>query len=97
VFFVELEIPAEVIERGVGGLDLDTKLELIERAVTHAEGWVRGMLEISRTFLIAERDGADAALAELASIQERHPGHGFVLACIDDVRPVISRRVAALR
>jgi hypothetical protein len=90
VFFVERELPAAVLESGVGGLDLDTKLALSEQAVARAEGWVQGMLEVSRTFLIAERDGPKAALAELASIVERHPGHPFVLACIDDVRPMIA-------
>jgi hypothetical protein len=95
VYFVERELPIDVLENGVGGLDLDTKLELSERAVARAEGWVQGMLEISRAFLVAERDGPDAALAELASIRERHPGHGFVLACIDDVRPAVQRVVPA--
>jgi hypothetical protein len=97
VFFVEKELPAAVLEHGVGGLDLDAKLELIDQAVARAEDWVRGMLEISRTLLVAERDGPDAALAELASIRERHPGHGFVLSCIDDVRPAIATKAAALR
>jgi hypothetical protein len=90
VFFVERELPRDVLESGVGGLDLDVKLELLDGAVARAEGWVQGMLEISRTFLIAERDGRDAALAELRAIAQRHPGHGFVLSCIDDVRPRIS-------
>ena len=98
VFFLEQEVPAELLRTGVGGLDLETKLELIEQAATCAEGWVQGMLEVSRTILVADRDGPDAALAELASVQERHPHHGFVLSCIDDVRPVIAGDVApALR
>lgn len=94
-FFVERELPRDVLEEGVGGLDLETKLELIDRAVARAEGWVQGMVEISRAFLIAERDGTDAALRELRSIAERHPGHGFVLACIDDVRPRIAAGILA--
>src|SRR6266487_11973 len=85
VFFLEAEVPAELMERGVGGLDLDTRLELIDRAIARSEGWVRGMIEIGRTALLVERDGPEAGLAELASIAERHPGHGFVLACIADV------------
>jgi hypothetical protein len=95
VFLVERELPSDVLDAGVGALDLGTKLVLIERAVARAEGWVQGMLEVSRTFLLAERDGPEAALAELASIQERHPHHGFVLSCIDDVRPAITGTVAA--
>jgi hypothetical protein len=89
-FFVERELPAELLERGVGGLDLDTKLELIEQAARRAEGWVLGMLEISRATLVAERDGPDAALAELDSIRERHTQRGFVLACADDVRHTLA-------
>ena len=89
VFFVEKELPADVLETGVGGLDLETKFELIERAIARAEGWVRGMVEIARAELVAERDGVDAALAELKAIAERHPGHGFTLACIDDVKSAL--------
>ena len=97
VFFVERELPRDVLDGGVGGLDLETKVELIERAVARAEGWVQGMLEVSRAFLIAERDGIDAALAELRSTAERHPGRGFVLACIDEMRPQIAAGVLAAR
>jgi hypothetical protein len=97
VYLVEHELPAEVVENGVEGLEFDRKLELIDRAVARAEGWVQGMIEVSRAVLIAERD-RERALAELASIQERHTQHGLVLACIDDVRPVIvGSAVAALR
>ena len=97
VFFVERELPADVLARGVGGLDLDTKLELVEQAAAHAEGWVLGMLEVSRAVLVGERDGADAALAELASIRERHSQRGNVLTCVDEVRRAIAGNVAALR
>jgi hypothetical protein len=90
VFFVDRELPADILDGGVGGRELGTKLALIDQAVARAEGWVQGMLEVSRTFLIAERDGHEAALEELASIVERHPGHPLVLACIDDVRPTIA-------
>jgi hypothetical protein len=95
VFFVESELSADVLKNGVSGLDLDTKLELSERAAARAEGWVQGMLEVSRAVLVAERDGARAALAELTSIHERHPGHPFVLSCIDDVRLQIEQSGAA--
>src|ERR671937_2532176 len=97
VFFVERELPAEVLSQGVAGLDITTKIGLIERAVARAEGWVQGMVEVARTFLIAERDGRKAALSELRSIAERHPGHGFVLACIDEMRPQIAAGILAAR
>jgi hypothetical protein len=95
VFFVEREPPAHVLENGVSGLDVDVKLELSEQAVARAEGWVLGMLEISRTFLVAERDGSDAALAELERVRERHPGHGLVLACLDEVRAAMQHSALA--
>lgn len=97
VFFVERELPVDVLENGVGGLDLDAKLELVEQAIARAEGWVQGMLELSRTILVAERDGPEAAFAELAAIGERFSYHGFVLSAVDDARTAIERNVAALR
>jgi hypothetical protein len=90
VFFVERELPEELLEGGVAGLDVEAKMELIEQAARHAEGWVLGMLETSRALLVAERDGPDAGLADLAAIRERHPQRGFVLACIDDVRRTLA-------
>jgi hypothetical protein len=83
-FFLEGELPAELIERGVAGLDLDRRFELMDRAVARAEGWVGGMLEVARTTLIAERDGAEAALVELDAIAARHSQYGHVLAAAAD-------------
>jgi hypothetical protein len=97
VFFVESELPADLLERGVGGLELDTKLELIEQAAGHAEGWVQGMLEISRATLLGEREGPEATLAEFASIRERNPHRGFVLSCIDDLERAVGENVAPTR
>jgi hypothetical protein len=91
-FFVRDELPTEVIERGVGGLDVETRLGLIEAAIARADGWVRGMLEVDRAALVIERDGEDAGLAELAAIAGRHQGHGTVLACIDDPEAGLSTR-----
>ena len=96
VFLVERELPADVLENGVGGLDLDAKLELMEQAIARAEGWVRAMLEISRATLVVERDGPQAALAQLASIRERYPQHGFALSCLDEVQAEIERNLAAV-
>src|SRR5919201_4761696 len=48
VFFVERELPTHVIAEGVRNLDLDRRFELIDRAVARSEGWIRGMIEISR-------------------------------------------------
>jgi hypothetical protein len=95
VFFVESELPVDVLQNGVAGLDLDTKLGLIEQAEAHADGWVRGMLEVDRALLLEERDGTEAVLAELASIRERHQHHGLVLGCIDDVRPRLEASMAS--
>ena len=96
VFFVERALPVDVLENGVGTLDLDTKLQLIEQAIARAEGWVQGMLEISRTLLVAERDGASAAFAELESIRGRHGHHGFTLSCLDEVRSGLASEVPTL-
>jgi len=90
VFFVAEELPAELLGHGVAGLALDRKVQLLGDAARRAEGWVLGMLEISRALLIADRDGRDAALAELDAIAARHSQRGFVLACAEQV----SRQIA---
>jgi hypothetical protein len=84
VFFLEGELPAELIERGLAGLDLDRRFELMDQAVARGEGWVGGMLEVARTTLTAERDGAEAALVELDAIAARHSQHAHVLAAAAD-------------
>jgi len=84
VFFLEGEVPAELTENGVAGLDLATKFELIERAIARSDGWVRGMLEISRAALVVEQDGPEPGLAELASIEKRYRAWGLVLECLAD-------------
>jgi hypothetical protein len=89
-FFVADELPADLLEHGVAGLGLDRKIQLLEDAARRAEGWVLGMLEISRALLIADRDGREAALAELEAIASRHSQRGFVIACAEQV----SRQIA---
>jgi hypothetical protein len=86
VFFVERELPAEVMHNGIAGLDLDTRFALIEQAIVRADGWVGGMLEVARTALVVERDGEEAGLADLASIAERHRERGVVLSSIAEVK-----------
>jgi hypothetical protein len=97
VYFVERKLPHDVIELGVGGLDLDTKLELVDQAALHAEGWVLGMMEISRARLLAERDGPDAGLRELAAVEERHRDRGFVHSCLEGVRNELAAELIAAR
>jgi hypothetical protein len=86
VFFLQGEVPAELMANGVGGLDLETRFALIDRAVARADGWVRGMLEVSRTALVVERDGPDAGLVDLSSIADRYRGYGAVNSAIADVK-----------
>jgi hypothetical protein len=86
VFFLEGEVPAELIEKGVTRLDVETRFELIDQVIARSDGWVRGMMEISRTELVVERDGAAAGLADLAAIADRHRGQGAVLSCVDSKR-----------
>jgi hypothetical protein len=86
VFFVADEIPATLMESGVGGLDMDTKFRLVDQAVARSSDWVRGMIEIARTELIYERDGTQAALDDLARIADRYSQHDFVLSFVSHVR-----------
>jgi hypothetical protein len=85
-FFVQGELPAQLLANGVADLDAEAKFELVERAIARCEGWVRGMLEIGRTKLILERDGLDAAMRELARIGELYAGYGRrILLAVDHV------------
>jgi hypothetical protein len=90
VFFVERELPTDVLERGVGVLDFDTKFHLMERAIARSDGWVRGMLELDRTSLVVARDGEEAALRDLASVVTYNQGHGSVLECAATIRADLS-------
>jgi hypothetical protein len=83
-FLLRDDVPAELVEGGVSGLDVDRRLALLEAAIARADGWVQGMLEVDRAALLLERDGEEAALAELAAIAQRHARHGAVLSCIED-------------
>ncbi len=83
VFFLEEEVPAELIENGVSGLDLDDRLAIIDRVVADtAVKWVRGMMEIARTPLLAERDGREAGRRDLARIAEHYSDCPNVLLCV---------------
>ena len=95
VFLVMDELPADLLRRGVAGLDQDTKIRLLEAAAHRAEGWVLGMLEISRALLIAERDGHAAALAELDAIVARNSQRGSVLTCAEQMSRAIADVVPA--
>jgi len=86
VFFVAEKIPSDVMEKGVARLDLDEKFALVERAVERSDGWVRGVMEIARTELVFERDGADTALQDLDRIATLYPGDDFVLSFVDHIR-----------
>jgi hypothetical protein len=95
VFFVKTELPSKALESGVRDLDLDVKIELIDQAIAHSDDWFQGMLEVDRALLIAERDGAEAAVADLASIRHRRADEGLVVQCVNDVRPRLEASVAA--
>jgi hypothetical protein len=95
VFLLTGEVPAELLEHGVGGVDVDRRLALLERAIERSDGSVRGMLEIDRAALLLERDGEDAAVAELAAVAQRYQRYGSVLAAIDD--PEAGLTTATLR
>ena len=69
VFLVKDEPPTEL---GIAALGLDTRFELLERAIARADGWVRGMLELSRTALVVERDGPEAGAADAGAVAERY-------------------------
>jgi hypothetical protein len=83
VFLLEGEVPAGL---GVASLDLDPRFELLERAIARADGWVRGMLELSRTALVVERDGPEAGAADAAAVAQRYRPYGAVGEAAAEVR-----------
>jgi hypothetical protein len=58
----------------------------MERAIARADGWMRGMLELSRTALVVERDGPEAGAADAAAVAERFKPYGAVLEAAAQVR-----------
>ncbi len=92
VFFVQSELPSKVLQGGVRDLELDEKIDLVERAIARSDDWFRGMLEADRALFVAERD-PEAALTDLAAIQERYANEGLVIQCIDELRPAIAETV----
>ena len=86
LFFVAEELPSDILENGVARLDVDEKFALVERAVERSDSWVRGMMEIARTELVYERNGADAAVHDLDRIASLYRDHDFVLSFVDHIR-----------
>jgi hypothetical protein len=86
VFFVERPLPQDVLTGGLRHLDLEAQIELVERAVVHANGWTRGMLEITHGTMVAQRDGVERGLRELDGIEARYAGDAFVQSCLAYVR-----------
>ncbi len=85
VFFVEEDLPAHVLTSGLRHLDHDQQLELMDRAVQRVDGWARGMVELARTAVLADRDGPDVALREIDGIAKRY-SDPYVELCLAYVR-----------
>jgi hypothetical protein len=86
VFLVKKELPGDLLERGVKVLELDERIELMDRVLARSDGWVRGMMEIGRASLFIRRDGREVALEELDRIAEQYRDYPFVVGCVADVR-----------
>jgi len=85
VFFVERELPPDLLRNGVRGLDHDAQLAAMDRALARLDGWARAMVELARTAIVADRDGPDAALRDVAAIAERY-SDPYVDLCLAYVR-----------
>jgi hypothetical protein len=94
VFLLERDVPAGI---SVASLDLDTRFELLEQAIARADGWVRGMLELSRTALVVERDGPGAGAADADSVAERFRPYLTVVEAAAEVRQNLVGRPGLLR
>ena len=67
------------------GLDHDAQLAAMDRALARLDGWARAMVELARTAIVADRDGPDAALRDVAAIAERY-SDPYVDLCLAYVR-----------
>ncbi len=94
VFFVERDLPGEVLQRGLRGLSHDRQLELMDSAAHRVCGWARGMVELARTAVIADRDGSAAAAREVEAIAERYTDP-FVQLCVSYVRDSLETDASA--
>ncbi|HWJ31694.1 MAG TPA: hypothetical protein VNR59_05070 [Gaiellaceae bacterium] len=83
VFLLEREVPAGI---SVASLDLDSCFELLGQAINRADGWVRGMLELSRTALVVERDGPEAGAADAEAVAARFKPYRNVGEAAAEVR-----------
>jgi hypothetical protein len=97
VFLLEHEVPRELIDNGVASVDLDTRFELMERAIARADGWVRGMLELSRTALVVEHDGTEAGAADAAGVAARNKPYASVVAAAEEVKQSLASQRGWLR
>jgi hypothetical protein len=93
VFLVEREPP----QVEVATLDLDTRFALLQRAIDRADGWVRGMLELSRTALIVERDGPEAGAADAAMVADRYRPYASVGSAAAEIQQNLMGRRGWLR
>jgi glycosyltransferase involved in cell wall biosynthesis len=91
VFFLQDEVPNELMTEGISRLDDATKLGLLEQSIGRSEGWVRGLQEIARARLIYERDGAEAAVEDLERIAEAYADSCLVVASAVQIRRGLKR------
>jgi hypothetical protein len=86
VFFLEGEVPPQLVDDGLRGVPVDERFDLIDRVIRRSDGWVRGMMEIARAQLVFERDGPEAGAIELDAIRDRHREHGVVQSSLNEAR-----------
>ena len=93
VFLVERELP----EVQLATLGLEARMELMQAAIDRADGWAKGMLELSRTALVVERDGPDAGAADAASVAQRYRPYGAVVEAAVEVEQNLAGKRSWLR
>jgi hypothetical protein len=82
VYSVVRELPGDVLERGLGKLDHDARMEILNRAIERSDGWLRGMNELSKTAVIVSRDGKEAGLRDLDRLDRLYGDYPYVTSRI---------------
>jgi predicted RNA polymerase sigma factor len=91
-YLLTAPVPSDLIgARLAESLTPGRRRQLMNDAVDRWSGDERGLVELARAMMVAELDGAQAALAEVDAVLDRHAGSAQVEQCAAIVRRYLRR------